>query len=591
MPPLLRKSSSRSLDRRVGGFLIATALFVAQFFLLCQLHLHPDVDDGVGSLRRSVLEQRNDSAVVTDDVAITLGEEPLWGSLTAASSKGADDGSFELEDDDPVVADGQGTSLVGSSANRDGSLESPADSTSMFVAGSMDASKATEASSFQGATSADADALNAKDEDAMITEPGASADVNQDTATGSTSAAPVQLFAADAVTFDAVVGSHINFVFESSSATGIVMCVTNDLVPIGASLVQELQRLGNHEPIQVFHCMADELSANAQSVLKESANGTSLQVIDVCSVLVDAGIWTFATALGFKSFWLKPVALLFSSFDHVILMDVDDIFLSDPARLRSLPAYSDTGSFFFYDRVLDFNQFLNTDYDGTSTFVRQFFAQFPLADFGLPAHAPSPLLAKSHLWNGNTAHEQDSSLVLVHKRRVGPTVLKLLWHLSTQTRHTNPIAFSWGDKEAFWISFELAGAPYSFSPWASSVVALPEDRALHPETLCGSLAQFWPEEGTSALLYVNGRDVISPRDPSADKFIGGINYDARHDRLLSNIPAYITPRHRREVTVADRQNLDQTCLIDMGAEPIDPLFNSTAPGAAPAASDTRADTQ
>ncbi|OQR91080.1 hypothetical protein THRCLA_09112 [Thraustotheca clavata] len=372
------------------------------------------------------------------------------------------------------------------------------------------------------------------------------------------------------ISFDQVVLRSINYRFQSSSTKGIIMCMSNNMVPIGASLIEELRELGNYEPIQVYHCQEDELSERAKTQLRNSANGSEIEIIDVCSILMNNGIMSPWNVIQYKNFWLKPIALLFSSFDEVILMDIDNIFFENPSHLRLTSRYRKTGTLFFHDRVLDFNQFLNTEMENGETFIKEFFDRFPYNQFGLNHHEPSEYLSTSQVWNKNTAHEQDSSLVLLHKRRAGPVVLKLLWHLVTQTRFLDTIAYSWGDKEAFWLSYELGGVEYSFSPWDCSVVSRPDDQTLHPNTLCGSLAQYYPEDDAtnSSLFYVNGRDVISPRE-TKDVFQYQINYNDRECNLLSKMPQFVTPRHERNPTVFDRQGLDQTCLIDMGANRVD----------------------
>ncbi|KAH9076732.1 hypothetical protein Ae201684P_010667 [Aphanomyces euteiches] len=66
--------------------------------------------------------------------------------------------------------------------------------------------------------------------------------------------------------------------------------------------------------------------------------------------------------------------------------------------------------------------------DGRS-YLSSFLETFPYHDFGLPPfQSPSPQLQKSQIYARATAHEQDSSMVLLDKRVAGPTVLKVLWH-------------------------------------------------------------------------------------------------------------------------------------------------------------------
>ncbi|RLN44660.1 hypothetical protein BBJ28_00027106, partial [Nothophytophthora sp. Chile5] len=131
---------------------------------------------------------------------------------------------------------------------------------------------------------------------------------------------------------------------------GIVMCMHNAAVPMGLSLVRELRCLGNLELIQVYHCFPDEMSDRSRQLLLET--DSRLEIVDVCSNLVDRGVLKREVAEQFRSWWIKPLALYHTDLTEVMLMDVDDVFMRDPAVLRTTPGYKRTGTTFFYDRVL-----------------------------------------------------------------------------------------------------------------------------------------------------------------------------------------------------------------------------------------------
>ncbi|CAK4122987.1 unnamed protein product [Aphanomyces euteiches] len=213
--------------------------------------------------------------------------------------------------------------------------------------------------------------------------------------------------------------------------------------------------------------------------------------------------------------------------------------------------------------------------DGRS-YLSSFLETFPYHDFGLPPfQSPSPQLQKSQIYARATAHEQDSSMVLLDKRVAGPTVLKVLWHLATSRRFHDP-PFSWGDKESFWLAFELSQRPYRFSDWAASVVSKPEDLNEHKNTLCGSLAQFMPfeAEATATLLFVNGGEIIDLVESVGDMASNTTNWTERGQAAIQRVPRFVTPRHKRRaaMSMASRGMLDQTCLIDQGATDLNPAF-------------------
>ncbi|EQC25329.1 hypothetical protein SDRG_16792 [Saprolegnia diclina VS20] len=350
---------------------------------------------------------------------------------------------------------------------------------------------------------------------------------------------------------------------------GIVLCLHNHNVPMGASLLQELRALGNYDPVQVYHCLPEELATVSRDLL---ASDPLVEIIDVCSLLLSTPLFPPSTSVReFQSFWLKPLALLFSSFDQVMLLDADDIFFENPSTLWASLSYTETGTLFFYDRVVNASMFLNTAVtmyasDGAETnvtYIKQLFAQvFPLKELGFPhPHAPSPQLQASMVWRGHSAHEQDSSVVLIDKVRAGPNVLRALFVLITSTRFVDP-GFSWGDKEAFWLAYELVGQPYAFSPWACSVVNLANDLTRHNDTLCGSLAHYNPNSSNASLLYINGRDIIDPYKSRRDH---RVLWGDRYHRLLEALPTHVTPRSRRHLSLGERGDLDQACLIGEGA--------------------------
>lgn len=131
---------------------------------------------------------------------------------------------------------------------------------------------------------------------------------------------------------------------------GVVTCMHDGVLPLGLSLVRELRCLGNRELIQVYHCGQEELS-NASKTMLLGADDR-LELVDVCSDLVQRGVLKAEMAKQFRSWWIKPLAMYHTDVRHVMLLDVDDIFVKNPAVLRDLEGYTSTGTTFFYDRVV-----------------------------------------------------------------------------------------------------------------------------------------------------------------------------------------------------------------------------------------------
>jgi alpha 1,3-mannosyltransferase len=139
------------------------------------------------------------------------------------------------------------------------------------------------------------------------------------------------------------------------------------------------------------------------------------------------------------------MAMLLSSFREVILIDADVLFFVDPTTLFSDPDYLRLGALFFRDRLI---------------------APADRADF-LTKSLPSPLsqniLQSNRWWLGTSHHMQESGVVIVDKWRHFVALL-LTTRLNGPDRDGNDALrkkgvyeMMHGDKETFWLSWEMAG--------------------------------------------------------------------------------------------------------------------------------------
>ncbi|POM69171.1 Hypothetical protein PHPALM_14571 [Phytophthora palmivora] len=356
-----------------------------------------------------------------------------------------------------------------------------------------------------------------------------------------------------------------------SREKGIIMCMHNAAVPMGLSLIRDLRCLGNQELIQVYHCFPDEMSDANRALL--FGVDDKLEIVDACSDLVLRGVLQKETAEKFRRWWLKPLALYHTDIVQVLLMDVDDVFLKDPAVLRSTEGYQRTGTTFFYDRVLWSNEWFNQEVNN-STYLKTLLKEFNYAAFGLSGNVQIPEnLEHSYAYRGEASHEQDSSLVAVDKSRSGQAMAVMFWLITVQRFERE---FSFGDKETFWITYALAKQEYFFSPWGPSVIesSRNEDMKKHPDSLCGSLAHFMPvKDDTPELLYVNGKALLDP-------FPEGLQNrgKASANVLYNPTPSYVTPRQNRRpnggTSTSYNGEFPMECLIGFGATP---LPNNFAP--------------
>ncbi|KAF1774977.1 Nucleotide-diphospho-sugar transferase [Phytophthora cactorum] len=359
--------------------------------------------------------------------------------------------------------------------------------------------------------------------------------------------------------------------FDSSVSRdkGIVMCMHNAAVPLGLSLIRDLRCLGNQELIQVYHCFPDEMSDKNRALLLSA--DARVQVVDVCTEFVDRGVMKRETAEKFRNWWLKPLALFHTDIKEVLLMDVDDVFLKDPAVLRRTEGYQRTGTTFFYDRVLWSNEWFNQEVKN-STYLKTLLKEFNYAAFGLSGGAKIPdNLEHSYAYRGEASHEQDSSLVAVDKSRAGQAMTVMFWLVTVQRFERE---FSFGDKETFWIAYALAKQEYFFSPWGPSVIesSRNQDMKNHPDSLCGSLAHFMPvKDDTPELLYVNGKALLDPFPEGLEN-----RGKASANVLYNPTPTYVTPRQNRRpnggTSTSYAGDFPMECLIGFGATPLPSSF-------------------
>ncbi|TMW56169.1 hypothetical protein Poli38472_008817 [Pythium oligandrum] len=366
----------------------------------------------------------------------------------------------------------------------------------------------------------------------------------------------------------------VNFDDSVSRERGIVISIHKGVFALGLSLIRELRCLGNDELIQVYHCLPRDLPGNLQQVLLKQ--DSHLEIVDVCSDLVQARVITETKAHHFRNWWLKPLVLHHTDVQEVILLDADDILMKDPALTRQSKGCQDTGTLFFYDRVMDGKAYFNNHASKTSnvSLLNHIIATFNYTEFGFDGPKHSDHLLTSFAHKQESCHEQDSSMVAVDKSRSG-LALEVLWYLIYHMRFT--VEYSFGDKESFWIAYELAQQPYAFSPWGVSVVSssTSHDIQRHPETLCGSIAQYIPGDETTEpeLLYVNGKALLDPIPFNVhDKHIRpNIMYNAQ--------PTHLVPRMKRQPSRPQKEKdpakrLPSECLIGLGSTPLPKHFAS-----------------
>lgn len=231
---------------------------------------------------------------------------------------------------------------------------------------------------------------------------------------------------------------------------GIVLPLHDDIVPMGYALILDLRCLGNTMPIEVAHCMENELSNTSRSLLLQDP---LVSIVDVCTKIPEE---YQHIASSFQSYWIKPLALLMSRFKEPMLIDADAIFFMDPAELYEVDGYKDTGTLFFRDRLMAHSKFLaaKVQMENESekvTYIKYIFKDFdpiPFQKYGTivrdsndTGFGPSMLLRESPTWEGATGHHQESSIVLFNKGKQ-PRAAKIMEYFMFEGRYKYP-KFAW----------------------------------------------------------------------------------------------------------------------------------------------------
>ena len=224
---------------------------------------------------------------------------------------------------------------------------------------------------------------------------------------------------------------------ESFHGKGIVISTGDYHFKYAISTINTLRHVLNCTlPIEVFYSDENDLSSENQQLLAEFDN---VYVSDLSNYsnneIIDVNGWA-----------TKPFAILASRFEEVILMDADVLYLRDPSELFKEKGYIEKGTLFFRDRTL---------YPGShkgSKWLKEWMIN------------PLPETEASRFWNEQSIHEMESSTVVIHKIKTILGLLNVCKLNELNYRQGVIYKMVYGDKETFWMGFDMARQPYYMSP-------------------------------------------------------------------------------------------------------------------------------
>jgi len=250
--------------------------------------------------------------------------------------------------------------------------------------------------------------------------------------------------------------------FKSFSGRGIVICAGDGHFKYAISTIDTLRNIIKTDlPVEIFYNGEEDLSVENRRKFQEYKD---VYVSDI-SKYFDNGPLTIG------GWAIKPFSILASRFQEVLLMDADAMYLRDPSILFDDPGYLETGTVFFRDRTL-----FPGPHDG-SEWLKSWMVE------------PMPETRALRYWNEETAHEVESSTVVIDKSKTLLGLLAVCKFNEQEIRDEVVYKHVHGDKETFWMGFDMARQHYNEIPLPSvflgelAVGAEGEDP--NAEQLCG----------------------------------------------------------------------------------------------------------
>lgn len=266
------------------------------------------------------------------------------------------------------------------------------------------------------------------------------------------------------------VSTHVPWEAKNHT-TGIVLTVGQGNMVLAAHAIRTLRRVVKSElPIQVAFAGEEDLPGPKRRMIR--ALDPNLELINILDHYDEE-----VAALSHGGYAMKPFAALASSFEKVIIIDADTVFMQCPDGLfEENEGLKRTGTLFFHDRA----------YGGrrTTDWVKDVLKEI--------AQEPSTTLNTSMYWQEELENQQESGVVYLNKaipgafmsllfttymnsqhvraQIYGQTAGKRLSLAQTDCGTMNANISAVGDKETFWLASELAGLPYAFHPTYAGII-------------------------------------------------------------------------------------------------------------------------
>ncbi|KEF57466.1 uncharacterized protein A1O9_05383 [Exophiala aquamarina CBS 119918] len=252
-------------------------------------------------------------------------------------------------------------------------------------------------------------------------------------------------------------GSHSNKSLEQlrgrfvRGSEGLVITTGKKRFRYACHLILSLRHVLKSElPIQIAYAGENDLPKAYRDFIVGIAPG--ITTFDVTTVFEDQTL-----NLPNGGWAIKAFAILGSTFEQVMLLDADDVFLQPPDVIfAEHPDYLKTGTLLFHDRLLWQGAFKE----------RHAWWEKELENTTL-----SDTIKQSKVFMEGYAEEGDSGVVVADKSRLDVFIglLHIGWQNTRDVREAYTYRQGHGDKESWWFGFELTETPYSMEPHYAAI--------------------------------------------------------------------------------------------------------------------------
>ncbi|KAJ3297756.1 hypothetical protein HDU79_002230 [Rhizoclosmatium sp. JEL0117] len=286
-----------------------------------------------------------------------------------------------------------------------------------------------------------------------------------------------------------------------------------EMATVGILALREI--LGSTLPIEVHYLGDEDLTPNMVAVFKAMPGVTLVDLYEKFP-LVDLEGWA-----------IKPYSMLAANFRNVIFVDADALFFQDPERIvRQSLIYKQFGQLFYHDRTV-----FKDDH------VDWFFGINP---------EMTKYASGLRYTNGLSTHEMESGVVVVDKGRTG-VLHALLATCQMNGKEEREVAYRnmHGDKETFWMSWDLTRVPYRFVPNYGGAIGY---RNKTTGNICGGL--YHPDEYNQPAWW-NGGVLNNKYDSLEDNYMSyeyvatdsyGYDIEWQWDFEYNSTPFCLKPR-------------------------------------------------